>query len=242
MTVKDISFPTPQENILFDDVLFSLAESGQGHEVLRFWESREPFIIMGKISKVIDDLNIDEVMQDKIPVLRRSSGGGTVAQGVGCINYCAVLSKDKNVALRAIRSSYDYILGKIVASFKKFGINSVFKPISDIATADGERKFSGNAQRRGRKFIMHHGTVLYNFCVSDVERYLRIPKHIPEYRLERGHGDFLTNINLKSDDIKSVLIDAFGVSVKSNSITAAEQKCLCDFLNIKDIAVNVKKH
>ena len=39
MQLRDISFPTPQENIAFDDVLLHLAEKHEAGEYLRFWES-----------------------------------------------------------------------------------------------------------------------------------------------------------------------------------------------------------
>jgi len=184
MIVRDISFRTPQENILFDDVLFSLAEQGFCPQTLRFWESQKSFIVLGKISKPEDDINIEQVCKDNIPILRRSSGGGTVLLGKGCLNYSLIMSKEIRPQLRAIHSSYDYILKKITRALEPFGIFSVFKPISDIALAGSEKKFSGNAQRRAKKFILHHGTILYDFCISDVERYLSIPKKIPEYRNE----------------------------------------------------------
>src|SRR3989338_2013917 len=102
MLFKDISFPTPQENILFDDVLLSLAEEGKSESVLRCWESPKMFIVLGRIGKAADDIHIDTVLQDKIPVLRRSSGGGTVLQGKGCLNFSLILSKYDNPQLNDI--------------------------------------------------------------------------------------------------------------------------------------------
>ena len=45
MILKDISFKTPVENILYDDVLLTLAEQDKGGEVLRLWESEIVFIV-----------------------------------------------------------------------------------------------------------------------------------------------------------------------------------------------------
>ena len=94
MVAKDISFETPQENILFDEVLLSLAEQKKSGEVLRFWESDKFFIVLGRTSSPVNDIHISAAVHDKIPVLRRSSGGGTVLQGKGCLNYSLILSKE----------------------------------------------------------------------------------------------------------------------------------------------------
>ena len=66
MELKDISFESPEENILFDEVLLDLSEKNEGDEVLRFWESPQIFIVLGRISNPIDDLKGDAILQDKV--------------------------------------------------------------------------------------------------------------------------------------------------------------------------------
>jgi len=168
MILKDISFKSPQENILYDDVLLHLAEQGQQGEVLRFWESPVYFVVLGRIGKEREDAKIDAVRRDHISVLRRSSGGGTVLQGKGCLNYSLVLSQELNPQIADLRKSYQIILGKVIEALKQIGIESKFCPISDIALAENNRKFSGNAQKRLKKFILHHGTILYNFDLDKI--------------------------------------------------------------------------
>ena len=71
---------------------------------------------------------------------------------------------------------------------------------SDLAAAG--RKFSGNAQQRKRRFLLHHGTLLYAFDLSRVGRYLRPPPRQPEYRAGRDHVAFLRNLDLPAEEIK----------------------------------------
>ena len=49
MILKDITLSTPEENIVYDEVLLSLAEQGQEGESLRFWESSSLFVVLGRI-------------------------------------------------------------------------------------------------------------------------------------------------------------------------------------------------
>src|SRR5208283_4001102 len=108
MQLRDSSFPTPAENILFDEVLWRLAEKHEAGEFLRFWESAEIFIVLGRGGKSEEDVNAQEAGRDQVPVLQRSSGGGTVVQGPGCLNYTLILSKQKYPLLNDLRASYQW--------------------------------------------------------------------------------------------------------------------------------------
>ena len=205
MKLKDISFPTTKENILFDDVLLALAEEGRGEEVLRFWESSDTAVVLGRIGQWKSDVRVDAVLRDKISVLRRSSGGGTVVQGPGCLNFSFILSKNHHASLHDLKKSYQFILSHVMEALNAQGFKVHFKPISDLAVHIDDKKFSGNAQKRGRNFILHHGTILYNFDLKLIEQYLKFPKDIPEYRRERPHLDFVTNVPVAIDRFKKDL-------------------------------------
>ena len=148
--------------------------------------------------------------KDNIPVLRRSSGGGTVVQGPGCLNYTLVLSKQKYPVLNDLRKSYQWISAKVIEALRQKGVDAYFRPTSDLAIGPGEQKFSGNAQRRGRHYILHHGTILYNFDLTLISRYLNMPTDIPEYRKHRPHTDFVTNIPIDPGGFKNHLAQSFG--------------------------------
>jgi lipoate-protein ligase A len=213
MKFRDVSFPTPQENIAYDDVLLSLAEKQGCGEYLRFWESEQIFVVLGRIGHPEVDVNTLQTRKDNIPVLKRSSGGGTVVQGPGCLNYSLILSKQKHPELNDLRKSYQWISDKVIEALRQAGVEAYFRPTSDLATGSSEKKFSGNAQRRAKHYILHHGTILYNFDLSLISRYLNMPQDIPEYRKARPHTDFVTNIPLNVPVFKDSLAQIFQASV-----------------------------
>jgi lipoate-protein ligase A len=239
MILKDVSFPTPTENILFDDVLLQMAEKGQIGDVLRFWESETMFVVLGRICKEEDDLKIAKLKEDHIPVVRRSSGGGTVLQGQGCFNYALILSKENDVCLNDIGKSYEYILTRVTKALALSGVDARFLPISDIALAKNQNKFSGNAQKRGKKYILHHGTVLYDFNLENIEKYLKIPKSIPEYRKDRSHLDFVTNIDVSLDKLKENFKNVFNISEECSRLSLEEQEYLMHMLKTREVIVEV---
>ena len=103
MILKDISLVSPEENILFDEALFVFADKEGGEEVLRFWESPSTFIVLGRIGREQEDIDFVTTQKDNVPVFRRTSGGGTVVQGRGCLNYTLVLSKKTSRRAKSIR-------------------------------------------------------------------------------------------------------------------------------------------
>ncbi len=239
MICRDISFSSPEENILFDELLLAQAEKGEGGEVLRFWESPKPFIVLGLIGKVDEDINVSEVLKDEVPVLRRFSGGGTVVQGPGCLNYSLVLSKESDPRLNDLTKSYQVIFEKILRALTLAGISAQFMPVSDLAMQGSLKKFSGNAQHRGRKFILHHGTILYHFDLSIISKYLLFPRQTPEYRAQRSHEHFVTNIPLSGDNIKQVLADSFQVKSCQPALSSPEQKLLAALIQSKPCRVTL---
>ncbi len=206
---EEISFSDPAENLHYDDMLLARAEKGEIGNTLRIWESPVYFAVLGRTGQAAEDLHIERLKTDSVPILRRSSGGGTVLQGPGCLNFSFVLSKEKNSELGDLRRSYHLILEGVLAVLKNLHVRAVFRPISDLALEKDEKKFSGNAQRRGRKFILHHGTILYDFNLDLITKYLAMPKDIPVYRQGRPHRDFITNLSIRKQDLIANLKDLF---------------------------------
>jgi len=201
----DLTLPSPAENLACDEALLDWREENGGEEVLRFWESPETFIVVGYANKVATEVNVAACEKMKVPVFRRCSGGGTVLQGAGCLNYALILRIREKSPLAGISSANQFIMERNRAAIET--LLSEFKiSISghtDLAT-DG-LKFSGNSQRRRKDFLLFHGTILLNFDLALVGELLQMPSKQPDYRNERSHGEFLTNLNLPTDKVKAAL-------------------------------------
>jgi len=210
--VKLVEFSpkTAEENIALDELLLSGAEKGVIGETLRFWEVPETAVILGRAGKTDEDCITSRCASEGVKIIRRTSGGGTVLQGEGCLNYSLVLAYKGDSSYRDVIASYRVILGKIAGKLKEAGIDLTVEPVSDLAL--GGRKVSGNAQARKKKFFLHHGTFLYNFDLENIGRYLKHPAREPGYRKGRGHADFLTNIPASRSVLEKAVKDVFGLS------------------------------
>lgn len=221
----DFTFPTPEENLAFDEALLIALEKHEGSdgpddegEVLRFWESRVHFVVLGMARKLYEDVDVEACSRNGLPILRRATGGGTVLQGPGCLNFTLVLSLNKRPELRNVGRSYATILGSIAQVLNLEGAH--LRGISDLAL-DG-RKVSGNAQKRTRNALLHHGTILYNFDLSMISCFLHEPRRQPRYRERRSHAAFLRNIPLGVTEMKSRIATAWDAAPHSGSFLLSE--------------------
>jgi lipoate-protein ligase A len=197
----ELTLPEVADNLALDEALLLQAEAGEHGEVLRLWEWPWPAVVLGSGCKLAEDVDVDACRADGVPVLRRSSGGGTVLLGTGCLCFTLVLSLGRDEALTQIRPSYCWILERVVGALAVAGVEQA--GISDLALAG--RKFSGNAQQRKRHHLLHHGTILYGMDLTLVGRYLRVPARQPEYRDNRAHEAFVRNLDLARDELAARL-------------------------------------
>ena len=91
MHLLDSTFPLPEENLACDEALLDAAEEDGAAEILRFWEPAKPFVVLGYSNKISTEVDTAACDSLRIPVFRRPSGGGTVLQGPGCLNYSLIL-------------------------------------------------------------------------------------------------------------------------------------------------------
>jgi lipoate-protein ligase A len=204
MKCIDLTFPTPEQNLACDEALLHWGEERFENEILRFWESRDYFAVLGYTSKVKLEVDLPSCQTHHIPVLRRCTGGGTVLQGPGCINYSLILKIRDRAPLKGITETNAFIMKSLKTALKPLaGPEVEIQGFSDLAL--GALKFSGNAQYRRRDFLLFHGTFLLSFDISLVEKLLPIPLKQPSYRQNRSHERFLTNLNLPADIIKGAL-------------------------------------
>jgi lipoate-protein ligase A len=208
----DLTLPSPVENLALDEALLDELEEHGGDPVLRFWESDRHFVVLGRACNVTDDVDVAACQQDGIPLLRRASGGGTVLQGPGCLSYAFVLPLALHPHLTSIHATNQFILQRTAKALHRWHPNIAFRGISDLAIEG--LKISGNAQRRKRKALLFHGTLLYGMQANLIARYLKQPKRKPGYRGDRQHGAFLRMIDAPPHEVKQAIADAWHAHVK----------------------------
>jgi lipoate-protein ligase A len=195
----------PEAHLAHEWALFQSVETGACRNLYYSWRTLLPVVVVGRSRPIADDVVKEACQEDGVRILRRFSGGGTVVLGPGCLNYAVVLSLVSCPALADVAGSFRIILGRIVAALDVPGLAIAGR--TDLVL--GGLKVSGNAQRRGRRALIQHGTLLYDFDPGLASRYLREPTRQPAYRAARSHSDFIGNFRLPVEAIQARLEKAW---------------------------------
>jgi lipoate-protein ligase A len=208
MYYLDLTLPSAPANLACDEVLLDACQEDSGAEVLRFWEPRDYFVVAGFSNAVSREANLEACRRAGVGVFRRCSGGGTVLQGPGCLNYSLALSITGRPELETIPAANRHIMARHrEAVSAAVGQAVEIRGLTDLAI--GGLKFSGNAQRRKRRALIFHGTFLLQFDLGLMEKFLTMPSREPEYRQGRPHAHFLMNLNAPALAVKTALRDAW---------------------------------
>jgi lipoate-protein ligase A len=186
------------EHLARDWQIFQAAESGAAELRWSIWEAHRPVVVLGRANRIDDWVDVSACRRDGVEVLRRCSGGGAVVLGPGSLNYAIGLSIVSRPRLADVAASFRTVLAFLIGELQVEGL--AVAGLADLALEG--RKVSGNAQRRGRCGLLHHGTVLYDFDAALAHRYLREPPRQPDYRSGRSHQRFLGNLPLNGDAVR----------------------------------------
>jgi len=208
MWLLELTLDTPAENLALDEALLDEAEAApEVLETLRLWEPASPMVVVGRSSRVGEEVHCQTCSRLGIPILRRASGGASVVIGPGCLVYALVLSLERRPALRMVEQAHRVVLGRLAEALGRLVPGICRRGTSDLAL--GEAKSSGNSVRLKRRYLLYHGTLLYNFPLELVETCLAMPARQPAYRQGRSHREFLTNLPLSGEVVRRAVAAAW---------------------------------
>jgi lipoate---protein ligase len=210
-----LTLETPAANLALDEALLDAAVEGElPGEMLRLWEPADFFVVLGR-SSALAEVHEAACRADGVPVLRRPSGGATVVAGPGCLMYAVVLDLDERPELRHVDRAHQFVLERTATALAPLAAGVALAGTSDLtipaANAPGvaPRKFSGNSLRLKRHRLLYHGTILYDFPLEQLGRWLDAPARTPDYRGERGHEAFVTNLPVSREALTAALVEAW---------------------------------
>ena len=201
MEVMCCSAPTVAGNLAMDNDSARLAGS-TGIRRLRFWWGGPPAVVMGSSERLEEVVDAEACARFGVDVLKRSTGGGSVLQTAGVLNYSLITPAPASLDPKpAFRPGIDLICALLAT----FGVVGRPEGTSDVAV--GGRKISGNAQARRWKAVLVHGTLLADFDYELAEAVLKHPPREPAYRQGRLHRDFLVTLRSLGVNVERAAIE-----------------------------------
>jgi len=125
-----------------------------------------PSIVSGKHQNLLCEINASWAREHNIILARRISGGGTVYQDQGNLNF-SFISNCPNLE----EISYKRFTYPILLALRSLGITTEYSGRNDLLLDD--RKISGNAMHIFKKRVLCHGTLLFNAGLNDLSSALK---------------------------------------------------------------------
>ena len=205
LRILNLHFEDPFHDLLCDEVLLDRRPS---RPVIRFWEARSPFVVLGLGNRPEREVDLAACRRSRIPVFRRTSGGGTVLQAPGCLNYALVMPLDTHPRLGSVTAANASLMERHRQAIgRRLAAPLQVRGHTDLVLEG--RKCSGNAQRRRRDALLFHGTFLHDCDPGLMDRFLLHPSRSPEYRAGRSHSGFVRNLPLTRETIIEALCHAW---------------------------------
>lgn len=122
------------------------------------WRS-EPTVIVGKHQNLPAEINYRYILENKLKVARRLTGGGTVVHDMQNLNFTFIVNGIPGKLI-----DFKKHITPIIGFLQSVGISASIGIKNDIRI--GDLKISGNAEHVYKNRVLHHGTLLFN---SDLE-------------------------------------------------------------------------
>ncbi len=157
------------ENPFFNHALEEYILKNMDEDVFVLWKNR-PAILIGRNQNTLTEINEDYVQEENIDVVRRLSGGGTVFNDYGNINFTFITRKNQNE--NYLKNGFEKFALPVIKALDSLGVKAVFTGRNDILL-DG-KKISGNAQYYYKNKILHHGTILFSGNLEKLSKALKM--------------------------------------------------------------------
>jgi lipoate-protein ligase A len=151
-------------------------------------EGSSPAIVMGISGKKEEWIDTVKASQDKIPIIKRFSGGGTVVVDHNTLFVTFICQKE----LHPFPAYPEPIMRWSEEIYRDIFSHEQFQ-LRENDFVFGERKFGGNAQYIKKERWLHHTSFLWDYTPQNME-YLLHPKKAPHYRANRPHDVFLCRL------------------------------------------------
>lgn len=134
-------------------------------DILMFYIN-EPSVIIGKHQNTLAEINYHYIVENKIKVVRRISGGGTVYHDSGNLNFSFITNGQEGNLVNFRRFAQP-----VIEALSKLGVNAQFEGKNDIRVSG--LKISGNAEHIYKNRTLHHGTLLFSANLNNLSEALR---------------------------------------------------------------------
>lgn len=190
----------PYFNLAWEEYIFK--EIHKSEDIFLLWQNT-PSIIVGRNQNVFEEVHLDYIVKNQIPLVRRNSGGGTVYHDLGNLNFTFMTQAKGNI------NNYKLMTEKIRSALTKLNIPIAFIDKSDMKI--NNLKVSGNSQYVFKDKLLHHGTLLFDSNLEHLNNAIKPSSTHIESIGVKSNRSVVANISSYTDlsmaDFKNYLLE-----------------------------------
>lgn len=187
----------------------------EGIESLCLVSPQVPLASVGYFQDAAQEIDLDYCASHNIPVMRREVGGGATYLDANQVFYQVILKKDNPLASRNILEMYVTLSAPAIETYREFGIETKFRPINDIVTANGERKIAGEGAGNIGDCTVFVGGILIDFDYDTMAHILKVPDKKFRDKIHKSMQEHVTTIYKETGkrptraEVRKVLVEKF---------------------------------
>ncbi len=155
-----------------------------------------PFANVGYHQEAEREIDLDYCRAQRIPVGRRTVGGGAILDGPWEHDYMFVVPAGAPGTGAGVAEFYEHYLAPVTSTLRRFGVRAERSGINDLAV--GGRKVSANGAMQLDGAWVLVGDVLLDLDVAALSRVLRVPDEKFRGKLARSMGEWLTSVRAET--------------------------------------------
>ena len=194
----------PRFNLALEE--YVLSNKCVREPILLLWQN-EPSVIIGRYQNTPEEINPSFIEERGIHVVRRITGGGAVYHDLG---------------------KFESFTRPVITALGRLGIRAELSGRNDLLVEG--RKFSGNAQHYQGGKLLHHGTILFDSNLDDVQKALHVredkfvSKGIKSVRSRVTNLKPLLPVDMSVEEFKEFLLKDFDLEylITEMELTDAE--------------------
>ena len=157
----------PWENLALENVWL---EEAMEHPVFLGYFNA-PCAVIGKNQNLFQELNLPYLYENHLPIVRRTSGGGTVYHDLGCLNLSFITPHRTDWV-----GKWDFFFHPFISFLQSKGFVAFTNPRNSLMVND--KKVGGSAQKVSRGRMISHCSLLFHTNLLALENALSVSDHI----------------------------------------------------------------
>jgi len=191
----------PDESAALDEAILECHSSGEAPSTLHFYRRSSPTVSIGYFQRVSETVDMGECERLGVALIRRRSGGSSIYTDSGQLIFGLVVGASDLPKGRG--ESFRLICSAVARGLAPLGVDARYRPVNDIEV--GGRKVSGSAQLVSRGSVLHHGTVLVDTSLQNMDAVLRLdPGKHPQLARPSDRMTTLSSILGSAPDMDAV--------------------------------------